>query len=101
MIRGTTPTFELTIESKEIDLTQMTNVYATFEQNGCKLTKTGNDIDVSAQQVDVYLSQAETLKFAKGDIHVQLNWTFNDGHRACSEIAMVKIGDNLEDRVLQ
>ena len=100
MIRGTTPTFELKITDNTVDLTQATNVYATFAQWGKTITKTGNDIDVTAQQVDVYFSQADSLSFSSGTIEVQLNWTYTDGSRAATNIIKVVIGDNLLPEVL-
>lgn len=100
MIRGTTPTFELKITDSTVDLTQATNVYATFAQWGKTITKTGNDIDVTAQQVDVYFSQADSLSFSSGTIEVQLNWTYTDGSRAATNIIKVVIGDNLLPEVL-
>lgn len=100
MIRGTTPTFELKITDSTVDLTEATNVYATFAQWGKTITKTGNDIDVTAQQVDVYFSQADSLSFSSGTIEVQLNWTYTDGSRAATNIIKVVIGDNLLPEVL-
>lgn len=100
MIRGTTPTFELKITDVTVDLTQATNVYATFAQWGKTITKTGNDIDVTAQQVDVYFSQADSLSFSSGTIEVQINWTYTDGSRAATNIIKVVIGDNLLPEVL-
>ena len=100
MIRGTTPTFELKITDNTVDLTQATNVYATFAQWGKTITKTGEDIDVSAQQVDVYFSQADSLSFSSGTIEIQLNWTYTDGSRAATNIIKVVIDDNLLPEVL-
>lgn len=101
MIRGTTPTFELKINDETVDLTEADNVYVTFATNGWSITKTSADLDVFAQQVDVYLSQEETLAFPKGDVDVQINWTFDDGKRACTTIASVKVTRNLIERVLE
>lgn len=101
MIRGTTPTFSLTIASDEIDLTFASNVYATFKQDKVCLTKTGEDIEVLAKRVDVYLTQAETLQFHAGTLSIQLNWTYTDGSRMCTYIASVNVGENLVGCVLQ
>lgn len=95
MIRGTTPTFQLKLVGEEVDLTQANNVYATFKQEQVDITKTGEDIEVSSNQVDVYLSQAETLSFRAGTVYVQLNWTYDDGRRACSNIISINVGKNL------
>lgn len=100
MVRGTTPTFILTIEDDDVDLTTMDNVYVTIQQSGVKMTKTGEDITVSAKEVDVFLSQEETLKFARGNVLVQINFTYEDGKRGCTEIVQVYVSENLYDGVL-
>ena len=100
MIRGTTPTFRFTINDDSVDLTQVDNVYVTFNQGLYSTTKTGEDIEVSARQVDVYFSQSESLKFKPGSVETQLNWTFDDGKRACSNIVKVAVGKNLVGSVL-
>lgn len=101
MIRGTTPTFKLQINDETVDLTQAENVYASFKQQNTLLTKTGDDITVTANEVDVYFTQAESLKFLRGEIQVQLNWTYAAGERACSNIIKVAIGENLVPEVLE
>ena len=101
MIRGTTPTFTLTIPSDSgVDLTQAANVYATFKQTGVAITKSGEDLTVQAHQVDVYLNQAETLQFKAGTLQIQLNWTYSNASRACSTIVNIGIDNNLVGEVL-
>lgn len=98
MVRGTTPTFILTLQ--DADLTN-TNVYVTFKQDDCLLlTKSGSDLSIEENVVSVYLSQEETLKFQRGNLYIQVNWTFDNGKRACSEIALVKVDNNLFNGVL-
>lgn len=102
MYKGTTPTFTLTLP-EEVDLTTAQNVYVTFEKGKKELRKTGDDLVVTAHQVEVYLSQEETLSFPSGDVALQLNWTYQDGgmiKRAASNIVSVSMKTNLEDRVL-
>lgn len=101
MIRGTTPTFKLQITDDQVNLLEARNVYATFKQRDKAITKSDEDIEVSAHEVDVFLSQEETLKFKPGTIAVQLNWTYVDGVRACSNIIYVDIGENLKPEVLE
>lgn len=98
MIRGTTPTFILTVEG--VDLLEAKNVYATFVQKNNKLTKTGQDIEVSSNQVEVYFNQEESLRFSTGAIMIQLNWTYENGSRACTDIVSTDVGKNLEEGVL-
>lgn len=107
MIRGTTPTFTLNMLDETLDLRQAVNVYATFRQRETQLTKTDLDITVTQEAeylrntVLVYLTQEESLKFNAGSIEVQLNWTYADGSRACSNIVTIAVSNNLEGRVLE
>lgn len=102
MVKYTTPTFSLTV-STSVDLTDATNIYATFIAPGVNITKTGTDLDVSEHQVDVFFTQDETAKFPVGSMRIQLNWTYQEGSiakRACSEIATVNVTPNLLDEVV-
>lgn len=100
IIRGTTPTFTLTV-SDAVDLSTAQGVYATFRQGADVITKSGDDIVVSAHSVDVYLTQAETLLFETGTVDIQLNWTFANGERAASTISSVAWDENLLRRVVE
>ena len=101
MVRGTTPTFKLVLNDENVDLTSATNVYVTFCQNGINLTKTGDDIEVLEKEVDVYLNQQETLNFHSNIVEIQVNWTYDDGKRACSNIAKILVGRNLLNEVIE
>ena len=101
MVRGTTPTFRLYLNDEYVDLTQAVNVYVSFEQKDVLITKTGEDLEILTDEVDVYLSQSETLKFIKGDVEIQLNWTYLDGRRACSNIITIEVDRNLIGDVLE
>ena len=105
MVRYTTPTFQLTLP-ETVDLTEASNVYVTFSKaSGTVIyTKSGEDIEVSAHQVDVYLTQSETAVFPTGAVRLQLNWTYQEGgeaKRACSEIASVNVTPNLLNEVVE
>lgn len=99
--RATTPTFTLTFTDDELDLTQMANVYVTFEQRSKSLTKSDNDIDIEQKQVSVYLDQEETLMFAEGVVEIQVNWTMPNGKRACSEVGSFILTKQLLRRVVE
>ena len=101
MYRGTTPTFELKINDENIDLTDADNVYVTFRTKKGKQTYTGDALEVSAREVDVFLTQEQTLAFPTGTAEVQINWTYEDGKRACTNIARIVISENLIEEVLQ
>ena len=78
MVQGTTPTFILTLPNT-VDLTAVSNLYFSLEQGSTKLQKTGSSLSIDGQNISVYLTQAETLKFNTGRANLQLNWTYPDG----------------------
>lgn len=99
--RGTTPTYILTFEEETLDLTTANNVYVTFRKGAKILTKTGSDIDVAPKQVEVYLSQKETLSFSGDSVDVQVNWTFAGGRRAASEVVTIPLSRQLLEKVVE
>lgn len=102
IIQGVTPTFTFSIPSDcGIDLTECENVYVTFRQGNTAITKTGDDIFVSEEEVDVYLNQSETLQFGIGRVQVQLNWTYADGSRGATTKASIDWDSNLLKEVLR
>lgn len=103
MIRGTTPTFVLNLENDTIDLTEANNVYISLETDSVEMLKQNGDegVEIQPHQISVYLTQAETLQFAeKSKIEIQVNWTYANGSRGCTDIARVSVGRNLVDKVL-
>lgn len=99
--RGTTPTYILTFDEPSLDLTTVHNVYVTFRKGTKVLTKTGQDIEVAPQQVEVYLNQKETLSFSTGEVKVQVNWTLGGGRRAASVVATVDLSEQLLEKVVE
>lgn len=98
--RGTTPTLVLTFDDKELNLLETSQVYVTFNVSGTPLTKTGGDLSVSEREIDVYLTQAETLSFPTGKIKMQANWVYPDGSRGASDVANVEFTRQLLEVVL-
>ncbi len=103
MYKYTTPTFTLTLP-EGTDLGLANEVVATFAKDGKEIaSKTGGDLVVDTNVVQVYFSQEETKNFPLGVIGVQLNWTYIDGgktKRACSTIAKVWVDANLYKAVI-
>lgn len=99
--RGTTPTFTLELEAETLDLTAAESVYVSFSSRGVYLEKTGEELVVRAKEVDVYLSQEETLEFMDSQVEIQVNWTYPLGRRSASEIATYKFTKQLLDRVVE
>lgn len=112
MTRWTTPTITIKLPDT-VDLMAANNVYVTIEQGNYKLLKTGDALTVSAHQVQLSLTQAETGRlqptmpkditeyFKDMRPQIQLNWTYSDGSRACTVIQPLAVGDNLENEVLE
>lgn len=105
--RGTTPTLHLTFTEEELDLTTANNVYVTFKQNTREITKSGDDLVVAEKQIDVYLSQKDTLGFRAGAVEVQANWisdvldSSGNPKRTGSEVATVEFSKQLLERILE
>lgn len=100
--RGTTPTFVLTTDNQTVDWTEAAHVYCTFGQGHNVITKEDSDMDIEARSIGVYFTQAETLGFKAGkNVDVQVNWTFNNGNRAATEIAHVVLSENLIGTVIE
>lgn len=100
MVQATTPTFVLTLPNT-VDLTEIENMYFNLQQNGTVIKKTGEDLVIDGQTVSVYLSQAETLQILSGTASIQLNWTYANGARACSDIVSVPVSGNLLKEVVE
>lgn len=105
MIRGTTPTFVLTIHDNTIDLEQAESVYVTICQPGITITKKDEDLNITLRTVECYLTQLESLKLLPENItEIQINWTYLDDanvlRRAATEVKAVNIGRQLLPEVL-
>lgn len=100
MVQATTPTFILTLPNT-VDLSEVANIYFSLRQNGVQIEKTGENLTIDGQAVSVYLSQAETLQLISGSAQIQLNWTYPNGARACSNIVSVQVSENLLKEVVE
>lgn len=106
MVRATTPTLTLTINDESVDLTAARNVYVTLEQNNTTITKTGEELEVDARVVKVWLSQTESLALTEGQpLNIQINWTYLDTDgvtvkRAATNVAKITITRQLLDEVI-
>lgn len=100
MVQATTPTFILTLPDT-VDLSQAANVYFTLKQSSVSIEKDTSDLVIEGQTVSVYLTQAETLNLVAGTARLQLNWTYANGSRACSNIVPVNVTENLLKEVVE
>jgi hypothetical protein len=99
--RYTTPVFTLTFSEEGLDLTATTGVFVTFTQACYSVTKTGEDLEVTAKTISIYMDQEETAKFCEGDVEIQANWVTADGNRAASEIVSYPFSRQLLERVVE
>jgi len=98
--RGTTPTFTCKFTDENLDLTEANNVYVTFRSRGI-ITKSGESLVVRAKEIDVYLTQKETLSFLEGDVRIQANWTGANGQRSASKVVLYPMSEQLLERVVE
>lgn len=99
MVQATTPTFVLTLPNN-VDLSIANNVYFTMRQGCTCIQKKGEELEIAANVVSVYLNQEDTVKLTKGSAQLQLNWTYGSGERACSEIKAIPVTENLLKEVI-
>ena len=99
MVQATTPTFVLTLPDT-VDLTEPSHFYFTLRQGNIRIEKSDSDLVIDGQTISVYLSQAETLTLTPGIVKLQLNWTYANGSRACSNIVSVNVTENLLKEVV-
>lgn len=101
MIKYTTPTITLTVES--IDITPH-DVYVTLEQGNKELTKKGADLIKQFEDdttLTFVLTQEESASFDfSKSVSVQVNWITSDGVRAATEIRSIPVMRNLLDKVI-
>lgn len=105
MIRGTTPTFSLNVKGdSNLDLTQASSVYVTIRQRGVEIELSGSELTVEAQVVHCFLPQEESLKLAKGDAEIQVNWTYSGSsgivRRNATIVRTLPISKQLLERVI-
>lgn len=102
VVRATTPTFRF-ITTGDVDLTLASEVHVTFSSFGVLLDKTGEDLDVEAKQISVYLDQSDTLSFRVGKCEVMINWVYSDGSRGSNDPdnpIIIYVTKNLLDKII-
>lgn len=103
--RGTTPTYRLILQDTTIDLAEANDVYVTFADGKYNkiIEKTGADLYIDGNVVEIFLTQEETLKLPAGELLVQINWTYQEGtttKRAASQIVRTTSARNLKNEVI-
>lgn len=100
MIRGTTPSIQLTITGA--DLSSATATYVTLKQGNVTITKTDGVYDDGVLTIE--LTEAESLAFDTGSaVMCQVNWLYLDNgetKRAATTIQRIPVLGNLLTEVL-
>ncbi len=99
--RYTTPTPPLIV--RDMDLTTY-DVYVTITQGAHSLTinDVAMEIDEGGNTVITFdMTQFATAEFREGSAKVQVNFINGQGKRNATNEAVIKIGGNLLDRVIQ
>lgn len=97
MRRGTTPTNTFSVN---VDLTGAT-VFVSYEQDGAVvLEKTGSDLTVGTNSVEVVLSQNDTLAFHPGKVNIQIRYIDAFGTADASNIMATTAERIIKDGVI-
>lgn len=99
--RGTTPTYTLILNQEDLDLSNATDVFVTFSNKDYRkiIEKEKNDLTIDGNEIEVYLSQEETLKFPLDHVLVQVNWTINNT-RCASVVGVIPVHRNLKEEAI-
>jgi 3D (Asp-Asp-Asp) domain-containing protein len=100
MRRGTTPkhTFTIPFDTAVIDKVRV--IYA--QGDNVVLIKTDDGVSLSGNNIDVKLTQEETLRFNCRDcVKVQIRILTSAGDALSSDPCLVFVGDCLDDEVLE
>ena len=106
IIRGTTPTLTFHVKDETLDLDQIAEIWITFKTKaGVKVkekTYDINDVTIDAEQhnIELFMSQEDTLDLANTNMLVQLRVRFNDDMAYASSIIDVNIGHILKEGVI-
>lgn len=106
IIRGTTPTLTFHVLNEQLDLDEIAEVWITFKTKaGVKvreITYTKEDviIDNTEHNIELSLSQEDTLNLPDTNILVQMRVRFNDDLAYASSMIDVNIGHILKEGVI-
>lgn len=100
MLRGTTPTVEITLPNT-YDLTGVTTIYMSFEQKKRNiLDLSANRLTINANKISATLTQEETLLFKDSvTAYTQLRW-LQSGVAYGTKKAVINIDGIIKDGVI-
>jgi len=104
IIRGTTPSLSFHITS-ELDLAEIAEVWITFKNKYGEIkekTFTHEDVTIDAENnnINLFMTQEDTLEFSDYPQNVQIRLRMNDGLAYASSILEEPIGKILKDGII-
>ena len=89
MIPGCNYALPIDLDDPNVDLNEADGVIVTINQNGTRADFTGEQIEINeaGNQITVYFTQADTLRFRFGPATAQVNWIVDNGVSEPSRVA--------------
>jgi len=107
IIRGTTPTLTFHVKDETINLNDFAVMYATFQTKpGVPNPKTKEydiddlTLDAENHNIEVYMTQEDTLTFINPNAECQLRGRMNNGKTYASQITDLSIGRIIKEGVI-
>lgn len=107
IIRGTTPTLTFHVKDETLDLTTLAALWITFKSKAgnpkqIEKTFTLEDVNVDAanHNIEVYMSQEDTLEFMTSNMEFQIRARFDNDKAYASPIKDDLIGRILKEGVI-
>lgn len=98
---GMEPDFALEFDLEDVDLSQCEDVTVTFDCNGHRVNKSGEDLLIEDNNIGLYLTQEDTLIFEVGwMLTVQVNWILNNRRGGTDVTNVCKITKQLYEEIL-
>lgn len=97
MFKGVTPTYSLTFNG--VDFNEANDIVVTISDNmeNMLLELTPEHTENTLQ---FELTQEQTLAMPSVPCLLQVNWTYGNGKRACSNIVKINFRNNLKNEVM-
>lgn len=96
--KATTPTYLLTFNG--VDFNDANEIVVTIT-DGNRTVLLELEPEHTENTLSFELTQAQTLAMPAAPCLLQVNWTYGDGKRACSNIARIDFKANLKNEVME
>lgn len=97
MFKGVTPTYSLTFNG--VDFNEANDIVVTISDN-MEQTLLELTPEHTENTLQFELTQEQTLAMPSVPCLLQVNWTYGNGKRACSNIVKINFRNNLKNEVM-